>query len=441
MAESIAGRRQAMISLQPFYNMKIGVVDLTAPSAAVVPLEADRISKHLGGASMNRSLLQEYGDALVFGTGPLTGSFAPASSLMVATFQSPLFERICHVPFMLRTGPEMKFSGIDFLVIRGVAPELSLLYVNNGSIRVVPAGNLRNLSVSDVVAALKRESLPAVSAIVTGPAADRKIPHAAASVGVTGSLDKAGLASRMAAKNLKGVVFAATGGLPFRKDHPDQGKALMQRISSGQHGKSGGFVSVVKSLEGGKEAVKPLSGLKTKHMACYHCPAPCMSYVTFARHEPSLLLLDHSGWIALFRKMGNHIFPVLQSCLQGGLDPGGVARTLPEGGSITEWLLHLEKMLPETGKDHPSTKYPDPPDVPVKHHTLFGGGIAPILPGDLWEKRVGIAMILGVCPVFLLRFPQIMDTDLLGFISREDVPLTNLHESLMSSINDIIADG
>ena len=424
-----------------FYNMKIGVVDLIAPSAAVVPLDADRISMHLGGASMNRSLLQEYGDALVFGSGPLTGSFAPASSLMVATFQSPLFERICHVPFMLRTGPDMKFSGIDFLVIRGTAPELSVLYVNKGIIRVIPAEHLRNLSVSDVVTALKRESLPVRSAIVTGPAADREIPHAAASVGVTGSLDKASLASRMAAKNLKGIVFAATGGLAFRKDHPDIGKALIQRISSGQHDKSGGFASVVKSLDGGKEAVQPLRGLKTKQMACYHCPAPCMSYVTFARQEPSLLLLDHSGWIALFQKMGKHIFPVLQSCLQGGLDPAGVARTLPEGGSITEWLLHLEKMLPEAGKDGISIKHPDLSDVPVKNHVLFGGGIPTILPGDAWGKRVGIAMILGVCPIFLLRFPQITDTDLLRFISQDEVALSTLQEKLTSSINAVAAHG
>ncbi|MCX5906644.1 MAG: hypothetical protein NTY64_05500, partial [Deltaproteobacteria bacterium] len=186
---------------------------------------------------------------------------------------------------------------------------------------------------------------------------------------------------------------------------------------------------------------KPLRGLKTKHIACYHCPAPCMSYVTFARNEPSLLLLDHRGWMALSRKVGNHCFPLLQSCLQGGLDPAGVARTLPEGGGITEWLLHLEKMLPEAGKDGISIQHPDPPDIHDKSYALFGGGIAPLPPGDAWEKRVGIAMILGVCPIFLLRFPQITDTDLLGFISREDGPLTNLHESLMSSVNTVTADG
>jgi aldehyde:ferredoxin oxidoreductase len=440
MAESGAGRRQAMNPCQPFYNMKIGLVDLSASSTVVVPIEAGRISEHLGGASMNRSLLQEYGDALVFGTGPLTGSFSPASSLMIATFKSPIFNHVSHVPFMLRTGPDMKFSGMDFLVIKGVAPELSILYVNNGTVRILPAGHLRNLSVPEVINTLKRESLTIGSVIVTGPAADRKIPHAAASVGLNGSLDKAGFASHMAAKNLKGIVFAGTGGLPFKKDHPDRGKSLIQNISPEKHGRSGGFVSVLKSLDGGKEAAKPFRGLKIKHMACYHCPAPCMSYVTFDRHEPSLLMLDHGGWMALSRKVGKHSFPVLQGCLRGGLDPAGVAQRLPEGGSITEWLLSLEKMLPEAEQDQLSTQHSGSSGVPVKHHALFGGGIASIPPGDLWDKRVGLAMILGACPLFLLRFPQITETDLLGFISQDDVSLSDLHEKLTSLINTVTAD-
>ncbi len=430
-----------MNHFQTFYNMKTGVVDLSARTAEVTPLDRERLPTCFGGAVVNRTLLKEYGDALVFGTGALTGSFAPASSLLVATFKSPLFDHVCHVPFMLRTGPDMKFSGLDFLVIKGAAPELSVLYVNQGIVNVIPSEHLRHLSVSDAVTALKRESLPVRSAILTGTAADRKIPHAAASVGVTGSLDKAGLASRMAAKNLKGIVFAGMGGLPFRKDHPDIGKALIQRISSGKHGKTGGFVSVLKGLDGGKEASKPLRGLTIKNMACYHCPSPCMSYVKFARHEPSLLLLDHEGWIALSRKVGEHVFPVYRSCLQGGLDPAGVAQRMPEGGGITEWLLDPEKMLPEAGKDRISMAPPEASDVAVKHHALFGGGIPPILPGDLWEKRVGLAMILGVCPLFLLRFPEITDMDLLRFISQDEVALSTLEENLTSLINAVAANG
>ena len=96
--------------LEPFYNMKIGVVDLTASSAKVIPLDQEQVSSYLGGAAMNSAILAGYEtDALVFGTGPLTGSFAPASSLMIASFASPIFKqylpRPVNAPY--RTGHEI----------------------------------------------------------------------------------------------------------------------------------------------------------------------------------------------------------------------------------------------------------------------------------------------------------------------------------------------
>ena len=163
-----------MNPLQPFYNMKIGVVDLSASSAEVIPLAEEQVSRHLGGAAMNRAILAGYEtDALVFGTGPLTGSFAPASSLMIASFLSPIFNSICHVPFMLRTGPDMKFSGIDYLVVKGTAPEPSILHVNHGKVRILPAGNLQHLPVPEAIRELKKASPAFQSVIITGPAADR----------------------------------------------------------------------------------------------------------------------------------------------------------------------------------------------------------------------------------------------------------------------------
>lgn len=425
----------------PFYNMKIGMVDLAASSAEVVPSDQDRMLRYLGGAAMNRCLFHEYGDALIFGTGPLTGSFAPASSLLVATFKSPRFNHLCHIPFMLRTGPDMKFSGMDFLVVKGVAPELSMLYVNRGNVQILPAGHLRNLTLPGVIRALKRDSLPVGSVIVTGPAADHGIRHAAASVGVKGSLDKAGLASRMAERNLKGVVFGGTGGLSYDRNNPDQGRELVKRISADKNFKERGFTSVLNKLDGGTDAGRFLKQPGKKDMACYHCPSPCMTHVTFSWQDPGqtdvrkvqdgLILLDHTGYKSLSDKAGKNILPVLQRCLRDGLDPVAIAEVLPGSGTLTELLSAIEKIAANS---------PQPGEMSWKPGNRFGGGIAPILAGDLWEKRVGLAMILGICSLFLLRFPQITDTDLLRFISQDDVSLANLHEDFKSSINDITAD-
>lgn len=404
---------------QQFFNMRICVVDLSTSSVVTIPLEADHVSNYIGGAMVNLFLFRQYeNEPIVFGVGPLTGSFAPASSLLVATFKSPRFEKICHVPFMMRTGPDMKFSGIDFLVVKGAASELSVLHASRGTVQISPAGNLRELPVPDIAKVLKKDLLTFQSAIVTGPAADKGILHAAASVGARGSLDKAGLASRMAAKNLKAIMFHGIGGLSFRSDNPEQGKEVITRISSEKNFKRRGFVSILKKLEGGKEAGRHLKNLRMKDMACYHCPFPCMTHIEFTRRDTSqgegpkvkegMLLLDHTGWIALARKVGTEALPFFRNCVQSGLDPA------------------------ET--------YAPPGDVPVKAHTLFGGGIAPIPPGDLWDKKAGMAMILGICPLFLLMFPQISETDLLAFISQREDAMKTLEDRVSSSIQILLAE-
>ena len=75
---------------RPFYNGNFGVVDLTTLSAYTVELPWDACQEHIGGAAMNARLLSQFeSDSIVLGTGPLTGSFAPASALLVGTFRSP----------------------------------------------------------------------------------------------------------------------------------------------------------------------------------------------------------------------------------------------------------------------------------------------------------------------------------------------------------------
>jgi len=424
-----------MNPLQLFYNMKIGVVDLSASKVEVIPLAEEQIGRYLGGAAMNKTILAEYGtDSLVFGTGPLTGSFASASPLMIATFPSPIFNSICHVPLMLRTGPDMKFSGIDFLLVTGTAPESSVLHVNHGKIRILPAGNLLNMPVPEAIMELKKTSLAFQSVVITGQAADHGSSYASLSIGANGSIDKAGLATLMAAKNLKGVMLGGTDGLPFNRDNPVQGKELEKTVSTDKNYKRRGFYSILKNLEGGRDAVKSLKAERRKDMACYHCPSPCMTHVRYSWHDPrnremqnseeGLLLLDHMGCIALAKKVGKNILPVLHYCLRYGIDPAAAEIPL-EGGTMLDYLNALDKLV----SDNPSRMM----DV-SKRQCIFGGGIPPILTGDSWEKRVALAMILGVCPIFLLRFPQITDAALLSFISTRKEVLTPLQEHLSSAI-------
>jgi aldehyde:ferredoxin oxidoreductase len=339
---------------------------------------------------------------------------------------------------MLRTGPDMKFSGIDFLAVKGTAPEQSILHVNHGKIRILPAGNLQHMPVPEVIRKLKKASPPSQSLIITGPAADRGIPYASVSIGQNGSLDKAGLASLMAAKNLKGIMLGGTNGLPFNRDNPHQGKELEKIISTDKNFKHRGFYSVLKKLEGGKDAGKFLKASRKKDMACYHCPSPCMTHVRYSWHDPrnkemqnsedGLLLLDHTGYVTLAKKVGKNILPALRSCLYYGMDPAGVADRLSEGRTLLECLNTIDKIVSDNSSGMTGV---------LETYDVFGGGVPSILKGDLWEKRVGLAMVLGVCPVFLLRFPQITDAALLSFISTREEDLKTMREGLSSAIDSL----
>jgi aldehyde:ferredoxin oxidoreductase len=406
---------------RPFYNGKYGVVDLTSLSAYTVELPRDACQDYIGGASMNAWLLSQYeSDSLILGTGPLTGSFAPASALLVGTFRSPRYDHLCHVPFMLRSGPELKFSGLDFLVIRGAAKEPCALSLGRGQVRAQAVPESPGKAVPELLQMLRR-NLPGFRAcIATGPSADNGSPFASASIGDHGSFDKVGLADRMAAKNLKAVLFNGIEGLPFREDHPALSKAMEEMLRDSGVLAAEGFVPVLKKLADGSEAAGALRGKLGRNRACYHCPSPCMTYAAPGKPGPGkegLLLMDHAGWAALSRKSDDAL-PILKRCLELGLDPLAAGYALLEDRPLREAMNAVEA-LAEAGASIDEEDYPSAPGIDSRTCRLFGGGITPIASGAAWPDRVAAAMLLGVCPVFMQIAGRLDRSDLLRFLSSD----------------------
>jgi aldehyde:ferredoxin oxidoreductase len=427
---------------QPFYNGKIGVVDLTTQSTYAVDLPGDALREHIGGASMNAWLLSEYeSDSLILGTGPLTGSFAPASALLVATFRSPVFDHLCHVPFMLRSGPEMKFSGLDYLIIRGASKEPCAVSVTRGQVHVVPLPDSQGQPVPELLHLLKQRVPGFRASIVTGPAADGSSPYASASIDSHGSPDKSGFAARMADKNLKAVLFNGIQGLPFREDHPALAKAVEKMLQSSGASVSKGFASVVKRLEDGGEAAGALRGILGRNRACYHCPCPCMTYASLKKsgadkEKSGLLMMDHSGWVALSRKSEDAL-PLLQRCLELGLDPCAAGNGLREDRTNRQALKTIES-LAAAGATIEENDYPSGPDIDSGIYRLFGGGITPLLTGNAWTNRVAAAMILGICPVFIQIAGRLDRSDLLRFLSSDAEEIKALVERIDGEIEMLL---
>jgi aldehyde:ferredoxin oxidoreductase len=462
MAKSGSRGRIIMKFIKNFYNMKMNVVDLAKSSTEILPLSSQLIVENIGGAAVNLSLFDRYrdDDPLVLGVGPLTGSFAPASCLLVATFYSPMSGMICHIPLMLKAGPEMKFSGIDFMIIKGVAPRPQTLYVYDGIVKLLPADHIQQLNIPEAMNVLRQldQGFPRFT-ILTGPAADNGVFHAAISMGLWGSLDKSGLACWMGTKNLKAIIFKGTGGLMFGQDNLAMGRKMAEDIGSYSRFKKEGFITIMDRIDVENEVKKIIGRSKKKDLACYNCPFACTSYVEFKWRDPRLkrdqkkkegmFLLDHTGFIAMARKRQADALVLMRECLRFGLDPSAVAGILPKKGTLEtslDIIAEMAKAADKKIKMEESQAIDEfcQGNIPLKKYALFGLGIPPILSGDagvdsnFWEKRVAMSMILGVCPILMLLFPDIDLVDLLKFVTVKNGYLESLQDTISSRIQLIL---
>jgi aldehyde:ferredoxin oxidoreductase len=441
--------------MKNFYNMKLGIVDLAESSVETVPLTAEMISEKIGGAAVNTELFENYGDAdsIILGVGPLTGSYAPASCLLVATFRSSVTGFLSHVPFMHRSGPEMKFSGFDFLVIKQVAPRPTVLNITEGTVTYLPADHMVKCEVPEIVRSIKQKMHHVGAAIVTGPAADNGSPYASASAGLWGSLDKTGLASALGTKNVKGLIFNGIDGLPFGTDDLVKSDKMIKVLGLYGPSTENGFISVLEKLGAEDDVKAMLHKSRAKNIACYRCPFPCMNHIEFTekasahmsghQSQRELNLMDHVGFLTLARKYKGEVFELMSSCIRLGVDPVIVSALLPEGGTMNDRLEMLKVIsagsLEGDLKEMEQEGYPTFGGIPPEKHKLFGGGLAPIVTQgteDLtyaWENRVVLSLVLGVCPLFLIMFPAVQEADLISFFAPERGALKIFQDRVNSS--------
>lgn len=136
-----------------------------------------------------------------------------------------------------------------------------------------------------------------------------------------------------------------------------------------------------------------------------------------------------------------------------GLDPVAVAPLLPSEGNMEKAIEIIER-LAVVGESQNRVKEPDDDHqsgmllrgaITWAHYRLFGNGIPPILPdvagseAGSWERRVGMAMVLGVCPLMMLLFPRIETAELLRFVSVDAQDLAFLEGRLTASVDKLLS--
>ncbi|MCR4420045.1 MAG: aldehyde ferredoxin oxidoreductase family protein [Clostridia bacterium] len=195
-------------------------VDLDRGSACPEPLSEELAGRFLGGRGLGVYWL--YSEALgaeplrpqnlvVLATGPLTGTVAPGAGRITAVTRSPLTGTVCDSSAGGAFGVRLKHCGYDALIVRGRAPVPVYLEITPQEVRLEEAGDLWGLEVPAAVARIRARAGALSSVVAIGPAGERLVPYACASVDGRRHFGRGGLGAVMGSKNLKAVVVSGRG--------------------------------------------------------------------------------------------------------------------------------------------------------------------------------------------------------------------------------------
>jgi aldehyde:ferredoxin oxidoreductase len=137
------------------YTGKVLDVDLGKETIHEYPLDPEFAGKYMGGKGFGAKILFDQlsprcpplspENILVFASGPLTGTFAPASGRFEVCTKSPAtglwLDSNCGGFF----GPELKYAGYDMIIVRGRAAEPVMLVIDNNQVHLKPVPELWGL--------------------------------------------------------------------------------------------------------------------------------------------------------------------------------------------------------------------------------------------------------------------------------------------------------
>jgi aldehyde:ferredoxin oxidoreductase len=206
------------------YAGQILYVDLTSGKARTEPLTDVTAKSYIGGLGLAINLLMNASkpkkdaydpdNPLIFCTGPLTGTLGPAGNGYVVVSKSPATGGVGESKAQGFFGPELKRAGYDAIVIKGKAPQLSYLWIDDSKVEIRKAENLKGNTPKEVDKKIREEQGDLdirVSAI--GEAGEKLCRFASIVNEDFKSVNRTGLGGVMGSKNLKAVAVRGTNDI------------------------------------------------------------------------------------------------------------------------------------------------------------------------------------------------------------------------------------
>lgn len=148
---------------------------------------------------------------IIFSTGPLTGTLCPGSGSYEVCFKSPLTGIWGEARSGGTFGPKMKFSGFDFILLKGKSEEPVYLWVCDGEAEIRDAKHIWGKTVNETTDIILKEiGSPKASVACIGPAGENLVKFASVVNDYYRVAARCAPGTVMGSKNVKAVAVYGT---------------------------------------------------------------------------------------------------------------------------------------------------------------------------------------------------------------------------------------
>jgi len=340
---------------------------------------------------------------------------------------------------------ELKFSGFDYVVIKGKPPKPVYLWIHDGVADINDAKDVWGKDVwtsTDTIRELMGDSL--IQVLSVGKAGESESDFAQVCINYWASGDRWGFGKLFGQKKLKLVALRGMSLLEVSnaEGFVNQCKELLSALKTGAFAEKKGIAEIAVAIGEG-DTPKWLAPLVHRHQSCFNTPFPSNTFVFLdedpkllkesEKKEPGFLITDVYGLLG-FKKLGLSAADacgLLRECAKYGIDAVAVSELSQKAGKkkpdeIKKSFSGLKGTLENVGKGKFS---PWSPPKPV--FANFGGS----QDAQWWERRQAVAYIFGIHPIFALMSPELSEEKL--------IELANLGAGLgftSETLNKVIAD-
>ena len=213
-------------------------VNLGTGSISTDNLDIGLAKKFIGGRGLAAYLLAQEtdpsidpfdpGNKIIFATGPLTGSQAPASSRYMVVTKSPLSGTIACSNSGGFWGPELKRAGFDLIIVEAKSDKPCYISINDNTVEIRNAEKYWGKLVSETTDLLTQEAGdPKAKVLTIGPAGEKLSLLASVMNDRYRAAGRSGVGAVMGGKNLKAIVVRGTG-----KSEPVKTEATKQVVNA-----------------------------------------------------------------------------------------------------------------------------------------------------------------------------------------------------------------